>query len=191
MGATFPGRGFEDLRSLPVVATEPQRLIHIGIDQVQGYYGAGQIRLSNQLSRRMAFIVIAHELGHAWHDRHHPAWAKVDDFVAEGFAEWVAFQALRLYGDGASAYNVRSSHDATYGEGLRFFLEMEKKGKSDLVFEIAAQWMNKNGERHQASASDDSRLPVRRGSKVPATPAPPDPGGSEPSHMVDPNSWAP
>jgi hypothetical protein len=134
-------------QTITVAVLDPQNLVKFGSDQVLGYYGNGRISISSQLSRREAVIVLAHEMGHAWQSENNHKYQKVDLFLAEGFAEWVAYQALRCYGDGASAYKIRSSQDAVYGDGLRYFLDLENRGGSTLVFEIARSWLDGLGTR--------------------------------------------
>ena len=126
---------------------EPRYLAKFGTDQVQGYYGSGHIRISSELSRRAAITVLAHELGHAWQAENNPLWQRVDPFLSEGFAEWVAYSALRCYGDGASAYKIRSSGDVVYGGGLRYFLDLERQGGAPLIFEIARTWLDGKGNK--------------------------------------------
>jgi hypothetical protein len=165
----FPESGFEKLDRVTVGVLHPEHLVRFGNDEVQGYYGNNRISISSALSRRQAILVLSHEFGHAWHEHHHPKWDKVDDFLVEGFAEWVAMQVLRCYGDGDSAYKIKSSKDPTYGDGLRYFLELEQRGKSELVFDVASRWINRNGEQ----------LPVQP--KATATPQP----TSDPDSMED------
>lgn len=159
----FPEAGFEKLDKVTVGVLRPEHLVRFGNDEVQGYYGNNRISISNALSRRQAILVLAHEFGHAWHGHNHPKWDKVDDFLVEGFAEWVAMQVLRCYGDGDSAYKIKSSKDPTYGDGLRYFLELEQRGKSELVFDVASRWMNRNGEqlplRPKAAATPNPDIP--------------------------------
>lgn len=142
-----PTSNFLLKRPITVLVIDPQNLVHFGSDQVMGYYGNGRLSISSELSRRDAVTVIAHEMGHAWQAENNPQYAHVDGFLAEGFAEWVAYQALKCYGDGASAYKIRSSQDALYGGGLRYFLNLENQGGSALVFETAKTWLDGKGTR--------------------------------------------
>ena len=136
------------LRAVPkVMVVAPPNLARFGSDQVLGYYGNGRIYLSSELSRRVAICVLGHEIGHAWQAENHPRWQKVEPFLAEGFAEWMAYRSLRCYGDGASAYRIRSGQDMVYGAGLRYFLELERQGGAPLVFEVARTWLDLKGNR--------------------------------------------
>lgn len=130
---------------LTVRVLEPARLLQG--DGVQGLYEEGRISISSALSRRQAVAVLAHEYGHAWHEANHPAFDRVDNSLREGFAEWVALQVLKRYGEGSGGDLLRSNRDPVYGGGLRWFLQVESHFGREAVFEQARTWMDPNGTR--------------------------------------------
>lgn len=155
-------------QKLTLRLVEPARLLDG--DGVQGFYDNGVISLSSHLSRRQAVAVIAHEYGHAWQAVHHPRFDDVDNSLREGFAEWVALQALKRFGEGSGGDLLRSNQDPVYGGGLRWFLQVEKNFGREAVFEQARTWLDTRGSRlpppppkpakkKEPKANDDESLP--------------------------------
>jgi hypothetical protein len=141
------GSRLEVPQQLRVRLVNPALLTKYGGDGVQGVYNDGEILVSELLSRREAVAVLAHEYGHAWQFAHHPQVDDVDDALREGFAEWVALQALKRFGYGSGGDILRSNRDPIYGGGLRWFLQVEKSFGVDVVFEQAVTWIDTRGKR--------------------------------------------
>lgn len=142
------GERIQVKRSLSIRLVEPDRLLKFGDgDGVQGLYDDGQITLSSILTRRQAVAVLAHEYGHAWQDENHRGYDQVDNSLREGFAEWVALQALKRFGFGSGGDLLRSNRDPVYGGGLRWFLQVEGNFGREAVFEQATRWLDVNGGR--------------------------------------------
>lgn len=118
-----------------------------GMDGVQGLYDDGLIVINSALTRRDAVAVLAHEYGHAWQFSHHPKVDEVDGALREGFAEWVALQALKRFGAGSGGDILRRNRDPVYGGGLRWFLEVEANFGREVVFEQATTWLDTQGRR--------------------------------------------
>ncbi len=134
-------------RPLRIRLANPEQLVSYGGDGVQGLYDEGQITLCNLISRRLAVAVLAHEYGHAWQDENHPGYERVDNSLREGFAEWVALQALKRFGFGSGGDLLRSNRDPVYGGGLRWFLQVEDNFGREAVLEQATTWLDVNGGR--------------------------------------------
>jgi hypothetical protein len=72
-----------------------------------------------------SYWTVAHETGHGWYEENTKDVCR-DKKIVEGFAEWVAFRMLTLKGILKEPAFMASRQDL-YGEGLRFFLEKEKR----------------------------------------------------------------
>jgi hypothetical protein len=126
----------------------PQLLPTFGqLDGVQGYYDPPIITVSSGLTRRECVAVLAHEYGHAWQAQNHPGYEEVDNTLREGFAEWIALQALKRFGFGSGGEILRSNRDPVYGGGLRWFLQVEQYFGQAAVFEQATTWLDTLGKR--------------------------------------------
>lgn len=137
------GAAIDVKQPLRVLLTDPSAL---GGDGVAGeYQEPGRILLSRSLDRAEAVATLAHEVGHAWQAEHHPQVTQVDLTLREGFAEWVALQALRPWGEGGEA--LRSNQDPAYGGGLRWFLQVEREYGRPAVFQGASTWLDVQGAR--------------------------------------------
>lgn len=77
---------------------------------------------------------MAHELAHAWQSTEAPLQ---DRTVVEGFARWVEYKLLLDLGEEARARDLAASPDPDYGEGLRLFLEVERRGGIPEVLKAA------------------------------------------------------
>lgn len=77
---------------------------------------------------------LAHELAHAWQSTEAPLQ---DRTVVEGFARWVEYKLLLAVGEEARARGLASSPDPDYGEGLRLFLEVERRSGVSGVIQAA------------------------------------------------------
>lgn len=141
------GPRMEVSEPLVVRLVDPAHLLQHGGDGVQGVYADGVITLNRYLSRREAVATLAHEYGHAWQAAFHPGYDEVDGTLREGFAEWVALQALRQFGEGSGGDLLRSNRDPVYGGGLRWFLQVEKNFGREVVFTQATTWLDVRGRR--------------------------------------------
>jgi hypothetical protein len=140
--------------ALRVRVVDPETLGTFGGAEAQAVYQLGSIRISNRLSRHDAVAVLAHEFGHAWHEAHNPAFARAGATQVEGFAEWVAYQALRRFGDQVGSESIKTNVDPIYGDGFRFYLRAEREQGIAKVLAIAATWVDLDGTR----ISDEERI---------------------------------
>ena len=95
-----------------------------------GFYvrtqGKPVIYVEAGLTRGLLLGTLAHELGHAWQaEQLGSRAATLDAIFSEGFAEWIAYLALRARGFHALAARASERQD-DYGRGLNRFLEFER-----------------------------------------------------------------
>lgn len=104
---------------------------------VGGYYQAYNpetIWIVSGQSPNMTMASMAHELTHAWQSTEAPLQ---DRTVSEGFARWVEYKLLVAVGEQRRADALAASADPDYGEGLRLFLEVERRGGVEAVMKAA------------------------------------------------------
>jgi hypothetical protein len=106
-----------------------------------------QIVLNPSLRRDEALMVLAHELGHAWQFSARPDAAAIEDFLAEGFAEWVAFHLMRRAGLTEFSFRIKTSKDPLYGAGFRWFYELEQQYGAGSVISVMLNWVDRDGHR--------------------------------------------
>lgn len=80
--------------------------------------------------------VAAHELAHAWQSFHAPPTQPLR--IVEGFAEWVSYRILLALGQQAEAERLNRRTDL-YGEGLHYFLALEREHGRNGVLQRAVQ----------------------------------------------------
>ncbi|HEU0026607.1 MAG TPA: hypothetical protein VFQ25_05780 [Ktedonobacterales bacterium] len=95
-----------------------------------GFYVRAQgkpvIYVEAGLTRGLLLGTLAHELGHAWQSEQLGSGASaLDPLVSEGFAEWVAYNALLARSFRTLASRARERQD-DYGQGLSRYLEIER-----------------------------------------------------------------
>lgn len=106
-----------------------------------------QIVLNPGLRRDEALMVLAHELGHAWQFESRPDAEEIEDFMAEGFAEWVAFHLTKRAGLTEFSYRIKNNPDPLYGEGFRWHLDLEQKHGMGAVISVMLNWKDRKGTR--------------------------------------------
>jgi hypothetical protein len=114
-------------------------------EAAQGFFDNGEIVLNNTLRRDQALMVLAHELGHAWHFSVQPDPDKVSDFLAEGFAEWVSFHLMRRAGLTEFCYKLKHNPDPLYGEAFRWYYSVEQQFGVKAVVDIMREWVHQDG----------------------------------------------
>ncbi len=119
-------------------------LMFRGVDS-HGMISGSQITVYENLLRDRALMVIAHELGHAWHFAVHPQAHEIDEFLVEGFAEWVAFHLMRRTGHTEFSYSIRNNPDPLYGQAFRWFLALEDEHGREAVFQVMRTWTRADG----------------------------------------------
>ena len=105
------------------------------------------IVISPRLRRDEALMVLAHELGHAWQFSSRPDVDDIEDFLAEGFAEWVAFHLVRRAGLTEFSYRIRNNKDRLYGAAFRWFLDLEERHGVGAVISVMLNWVDRDGRR--------------------------------------------
>jgi hypothetical protein len=76
----------------------------------------------------------AHELTHAWQSSNCPLQ---DRMLTEGFAMYCEYKFLQAIGEKAFAESLLRIKDPDYGDGLRLFVEVEKKNGVQGAIEYA------------------------------------------------------
>jgi len=104
-------------------------------EKINGRLKVSEIYILNGLTPRKILAVIAHEYSHAWQAENCPD--RQDNRVREGFAEWVSFKILKTKGYNEEAENMLKTTDPVYGEGLKKYIDLEKKYGELGVFNYA------------------------------------------------------
>lgn len=99
------------------------------------------------LRRDEALMVLAHELGHAWQFSSRPDVEEIEDFLAEGFAEWVAYHLTRRAGLTEFSYRIKANRDSLYGQGFQWFWELEQQYGVGAVISVMLNWVDRQGRR--------------------------------------------
>lgn len=144
--AAFPGV-YDLAQAPPIEALAPWDLETRRGEPLQGLYDGQRIFVSNGLLREESLVVVAHELGHAWHFARHPDPEAVSDRLAEGFAEWFAYQLVARSGFPDACDRIRSSRDPLYGDAYRWFGQLEEEFGREVVLKIAFTWLDFDGSR--------------------------------------------
>lgn len=71
--------------------------------------------------------VAAHEYAHVWHAENHPSYARTSAEMKEGFAEWVAYKVAQHAQRESQMAVLNFPSDGLYYEGLRKYLELERR----------------------------------------------------------------
>lgn len=136
------------LEKVPVIeALPPWDLETRRGEPLHGLYDGRRILISDGLLREESLVVVAHELGHAWHFARHPDPEGVSERLAEGFAEWFAYQLVARAGFPDACDRIRRSRDPLYGEAYRWFGQLEKEFGREVVLKIAFTWLDFDGSR--------------------------------------------
>lgn len=104
-------------------------------EKINGRINISEIYILKGLTPGRSLAVIAHEYSHAWQAENCPD--KQESSVREGFAEWVSFKLLKTKGYKDEAEIMLKTADPVYGEGLKKYIELEKKYGSPGVFNYA------------------------------------------------------
>lgn len=97
-----------------------------------GLYEDDVIYLDQNMDRRKAFSVLAHEYGHAWQYQENLDIERVDDLRFEGFAEWFSYRVVSEIGDLERVAEIERD-PSVYGRGARCYLALEAKEGLDGV----------------------------------------------------------
>ncbi len=106
-----------------------------------------EIVISPTLRRDEALMVLAHELGHAWQFSSRPDVETIDNFLAEGFAEWVAYHLTRRAGLTEFSYKIKTNPDPLYGKAFRWYLDLETQHGVGAVLSVMLNWVDLAGHR--------------------------------------------
>jgi IrrE N-terminal-like domain len=139
----------DELSESPVltVRLEPAHKMVLKGEDAQGYFDNGKIVLNDTLRRDQALMVLAHELGHAWHFSTQPEPDAISDFLAEGFAEWVSYHLMKRAGLTEFCHNLRVNPDPLYGNACRWYLGVEEEFGKQAVLNIMADWLHQDGKK--------------------------------------------
>ena len=122
-------------------------------EATQGYFDNGELVLNDTLRRDEALMVLAHELGHAWHFSAQPVPDDISDFLAEGFAEWVSFHLMKRAGLTEFCHRLKTNPDPLYGEACRWYIQVEEEYGTQAVIEIMKHWLDREGHRAGGQSS--------------------------------------
>ena len=84
------------------------------------------------LRRQDLVWVLSHEIAHAWQAENTSGNLELEDL--EGFAQWVAYNALKYFGYERFAATLTAGN-TMYSKGLNKMLDLEKAGGAGAVFE--------------------------------------------------------
>lgn len=103
------------------------------------------IYVLSHLPRHKAKEVMAHEIGHAWMQKH---YAGIRDLkVREGWSQYVAHRANTLMDQEFLNHYIETNRDPIYGDGYRQIQELvDKKGEHGLRLEFRR--LSRNGRLH-------------------------------------------
>ena len=94
------------------------------------------IFIEQLLPRPLFQAVAAHELAHAWQSYYAPSTQPLN--IVEGFAEWVAYRLLLALGQQRDAAHM-TRRDDLYGQGLQYFIALERQHGRDAVMQRARE----------------------------------------------------
>ncbi len=120
---------------------EPITSTTLGPEQhLLGFYSSAgtnkNIYIEQLLPQTLFRAVAAHELAHAWQSLHAPQNQPAK--IVEGFAEWVAYRTMLALGEQRNAARLTRREDL-YGEGLQYFIALERQSGRQEVFRRATQ----------------------------------------------------
>lgn len=141
----------EFLKESPVttIRLAPAHKMVLKGESAQGYYDSDEqeMVINNSLQRDQALMVMAHELGHAWQFEVQPDPDAISDFLAEGFAEWVSYHLIKRTGLVEFCSKIKTNPDPIYGNGFRWFFQVEEKFGPEAVINIMKTWTDLEGGR--------------------------------------------
>lgn len=140
-------RGHIQESPVSTVRLAPAHRMVLKGEAAQGYFHKGEIVLNDTLKRDQALMVLAHELGHAWHFTIQPDPDAISDFLVEGFAEWVSYHLMRRAGLTEFCYRLKNNPDPLYGTAFRWYLELEKTYGMQAVLDIMQFWLHEDGKK--------------------------------------------
>lgn len=138
-------RGYLKVSPVVTVSLLPSHKMILKGEAAEGYFENGAIVLNDTLRRDRALMVMAHELGHAWHFSRHSDPDVVSDFLAEGFAEWVSYRLMKRAGLTEYCSQLKENPDPLYGGACRWFLHLEEQFGTQAVIDIMTDWINEDG----------------------------------------------
>ena len=95
------------------------------------------INLLNYVPAERMLSVAAHEYTHVWHAENHRDYSTTKSVLREGFAEWVAYKVAQSYGRTEQMEVMMNPNGVIYYQGLRKFLELERRRGIDGVLDYA------------------------------------------------------
>lgn len=105
--------------------------------QTRGDERKYSVYLVSGLPPERLLTVAVHEYAHVWQSENHGRYGDCNDRLREGFAEWVAYRVNKRLGRKAEVQHLLAQEMPDYIEGLRLFLEVERKHGLSGVFRTA------------------------------------------------------
>ena len=121
---------------IAIRAVSSSRLRQMEGEHLLGLYQDGVIWVSDELNRRQAVGVIAHEVGHAWFFENRMDVNTPNEMLFEGFAEWVSYLALLEVGDRDAAAGIEHADQSVYGRGARKLIARQRQKGLQAVLEL-------------------------------------------------------
>ena len=123
-------------KPISIRAVSSRRLAQMEGEHLLGLYQDGVIWISDELNRRQATGVIAHEVGHAWFFENRDDFNTPNELLFEGFAEWVSFLALQQVGDSDGAARIEHGDQSVYGKGARKLIARHRRDGLESVLTL-------------------------------------------------------
>lgn len=121
---------------ISIRAVSSSRLRQMEGEHLLGLYQDGVIWVSDELNRRQAFGVIAHEVGHAWFFENRVDVDTPDELLFEGFPEWISYLALLEIGDRDGAARIEHADQSVYGRGARKLIARHRREGLQSVLQL-------------------------------------------------------
>ena len=142
-------RGSIEESPVSTVRLAPAHKMVLEGESAQAYFDNGEIVVNDTLKRDQALMVLAHELGHAWHFSAQPDPDAISEFLVEGFAEWVSFHLMRRAGLTEFCHHLKTNPDPLYGDACRWYLDIEKEFGEQAVLDIMLYWLDEDGKKRE------------------------------------------
>lgn len=124
-------------RSVKIRVVSRKKLKEIGGERLLGLYQDDVIWVNQDLNRRRATAIIAHELGHAWLFHHRSDIDTPSELLFEGFAEFVSYLVLQNIGDNRAARKIAQHDTSVYGRGAQRLITLQNREGLQAVLDLA------------------------------------------------------
>lgn len=112
----------------------PGALGFSSLEHRDGRLVSAKVYISSEKDEEETAYILAHELAHIWQDWKAPGSLVRNSKLVEGFAEWVAYKTCLNLGYDKAASKALENTAPAYRDGIRYYLDMEKRYGKDKVF---------------------------------------------------------